>query len=52
MCRRLRADPLLGEAGILLLTARGEEIDRVAGFEVGAGDYVVKPLSVREARLV
>jgi two-component system phosphate regulon response regulator PhoB len=51
VCRRLRADPLLGEAGILILTARGEEIDRIAGFEVGADDYVVKPFSVREVVL-
>ena len=51
VCRRLRADPMLGEAGILILTARGEEIDRIAGFEVGADDYVVKPFSVREVVL-
>lgn len=51
VCRRLRADPLLGEAGILILTARGEEIDRIAGLEVGADDYVVKPFSVREVVL-
>jgi two-component system, OmpR family, phosphate regulon response regulator PhoB len=51
VCRRMRADPMLGEAGILILTARGEEIDRIAGFEVGADDYVVKPFSVREVVL-
>jgi two-component system phosphate regulon response regulator PhoB len=34
-----------------MLTARGEEIDRVVGFEVGADDYVVKPFSVREVVL-
>jgi len=33
---------------ILMLTARGDEYDRVLGFEVGADDYVVKPFSVRE----
>jgi two-component system, OmpR family, phosphate regulon response regulator PhoB len=33
---------------VLMLTARGEEIDRVLGFELGADDYVVKPFSVRE----
>ena len=33
---------------VIMLTAKGEEIDRVVGFEVGADDYVVKPFSVRE----
>ena len=36
---------------VLMLTAKGEEIDRVVGFEVGADDYVVKPFSVREVML-
>jgi len=48
VCRRLRADPALADAAILMLTARGDEYDRVLGFEVGADDYVVKPFSVRE----
>lgn len=48
VCRRLRADERLLDVGVLLLTARGEEEDRVIGFEVGADDYVVKPYSVRE----
>lgn len=48
VCRQLRADPELGDAAILMLTARGDEYDRVLGFEVGADDYVVKPFSVRE----
>jgi DNA-binding response OmpR family regulator len=48
VCRTLRADPELGDAAILMLTARGDEYDRVLGFEVGADDYVVKPFSVRE----
>ncbi len=48
VCRRLRADPTLGDVAILMLTARGDEYDRVLGFEVGADDYVVKPFSVRE----
>ncbi|GAB4576353.1 MAG: response regulator transcription factor [Anaerolineae bacterium] len=37
-----------GDVPIILLTARGEELDRVLGFEVGADDYVVKPFSPRE----
>jgi two-component system phosphate regulon response regulator PhoB len=48
VCRRVRATPTLKHVPILMLTARGEEIDRVVGFEVGADDYVVKPFSVRE----
>jgi two-component system phosphate regulon response regulator PhoB len=36
---------------VIMLTAKGEEIDRVVGFEVGADDYVVKPFSVRELLL-
>jgi two-component system phosphate regulon response regulator PhoB len=48
VCRQLRADPRLSDVAILMLTARGDEYDRVLGFEVGADDYVVKPFSVRE----
>ncbi len=44
--RALRADRL--DAAVLVLTARGEEWDRVRGFEDGADDYVVKPFSTRE----
>jgi DNA-binding response OmpR family regulator len=38
----------VADAAILMLTARGDEYDRVLGFEVGADDYVVKPFSVKE----
>jgi two-component system phosphate regulon response regulator PhoB len=48
ICRQLRADPVLADSGILMLTARSDEYDRVLGFQVGADDYVVKPFSVRE----
>lgn len=51
ICRRLRGAPATAAMPILMLTARGEESDRVAGFEVGADDYVVKPFSVREVIL-
>lgn len=51
VCRRLRADPALADAAILMLTARGEDADRVLGFEAGADDYVVKPYHVREVCL-
>ncbi len=45
VCRRLRG---FSEVPVIFLTARGEEIDRVVGLEIGADDYVVKPFSLRE----
>jgi two-component system phosphate regulon response regulator PhoB len=51
VCRRLRADGDERELGVLMLTARGDEYDRIVGLEVGADDYVVKPFSVREVVL-
>jgi len=45
-CRRLRADG--DRVPIVLLTARGDEVDRVLGLEMGADDYLVKPFSARE----
>jgi two-component system, OmpR family, phosphate regulon response regulator PhoB len=51
ICRRIRANTEGAQPAIIMLTARGEEIDRVVGFEVGADDYVVKPFSVRELLL-
>ncbi len=47
-CRRLKDDNRLSSIPIMMLTARGEEVDRVVGFELGADDYVVKPFSPRE----
>jgi two-component system phosphate regulon response regulator PhoB len=48
VCRKIRADERTRHIPIVMLTAKGEEIDRVVGFEVGADDYIVKPFSVRE----
>jgi DNA-binding response OmpR family regulator len=48
VCRALRADAELAAVPILMLTARAEEIDRIAGFETGADDYVTKPFSPKE----
>jgi two-component system phosphate regulon response regulator PhoB len=48
VCKTLRKDPAIHDARIIIVTAKGEEIDRVVGFELGADDYVVKPFSVRE----
>ncbi len=51
ICRHLRNDRRTQHLPVIMLTAKGEEIDRVVGFEVGADDYVVKPFSVRELLL-
>jgi two-component system phosphate regulon response regulator PhoB len=51
VCRRLRGHERTRELPILMCTAKGSELDRVVGFEVGADDYVVKPYSVRELML-
>jgi two-component system, OmpR family, alkaline phosphatase synthesis response regulator PhoP len=48
ICKRVRADERLKGLSIIFLTAKGEEIDRVVGLEIGADDYVVKPFSPRE----
>jgi two-component system, OmpR family, phosphate regulon response regulator PhoB len=48
VCRALKDDSATRKIPIMMLTARGEEIDRVVGFELGADDYVTKPFSVRE----
>ncbi len=48
LCRRWRKDKKTSSIPIIMLTARGEETDRVRGFATGADDYVVKPFSVLE----
>jgi two-component system phosphate regulon response regulator PhoB len=48
LCRRLRARPETRQLPIIMLTARGEESERVRGLATGADDYVVKPFSVPE----
>lgn len=50
VCRQLRAKPETATVPILMLTARGEETDKVVGLEVGADDYVTKPFSWKELR--
>ena len=47
VCRALKAGERTREVPVVMVTARGEEIDRVVGFELGADDYVVKPFSIR-----
>src|SRR3546814_14120361 len=48
VCRRLRRAPDTANVPIIMLTARGEEEDRVRGLDTGADDYVTKPFSPRE----
>jgi len=48
VCQSLRADPATAAVPIIMLTARGEEADRVRGLELGADDYVTKPFSPKE----
>jgi two-component system phosphate regulon response regulator PhoB len=51
LCKLLKRDRELKDVSVVMLTAKGEEIDRVVGFELGADDYVVKPFSMRELLL-
>ncbi|WP_428562877.1 MAG: response regulator [Solidesulfovibrio sp. DCME] len=48
VCKELKRDPKTAAVPVIMLTARGEEVDRIVGLELGADDYVVKPFSPRE----
>ncbi|ACL67468.1 two component transcriptional regulator, winged helix family [Anaeromyxobacter dehalogenans 2CP-1] len=48
VCRQIKSDPRTRHVPVVMLTAKGDEVDRVVGFELGADDYVTKPFSVRE----
>lgn len=48
LCRRLRAESTTATVPILMLTARGDEADKVLGLNMGADDYITKPFSMRE----
>jgi two-component system, OmpR family, phosphate regulon response regulator PhoB len=51
VCRKIRQHQVYRDMPIIMLTAKGEEIDRILGFELGIDDYVVKPFSPRELTL-
>jgi two-component system phosphate regulon response regulator PhoB len=51
ICRILRSPKKTKNIPIMMVTAKGEEIDRIVGFELGADDYIVKPFSIREFML-
>lgn len=48
VCKELKRNPKTSNIPVIMLTARGEEVDRIVGLELGADDYVVKPFSPRE----
>ena len=48
LCKEIRSNRNLKNLAIIMLSAKGEEVDRIVGFELGADDYVTKPFSVRE----
>jgi len=48
VCRKLKSAPATADIPIIMLTAKGDESDKVLGLEIGADDYVTKPFSVRE----
>ena len=48
LCRILRSDPKTETLPIIMLTAKGEEVDKILGLEMGADDYITKPFSPRE----
>lgn len=48
LCRRLRREPLTEKTPVIMLTARAAETDKIAGLDLGADDYIVKPFSTKE----
>ena len=48
VCQRMRADPRMKDTKIIMLTARGRDVERERGLAVGADDYITKPFSTRE----
>lgn len=48
LCRKVRANEVTADIPIIMLTAKGDEIDKIVGLEIGADDYMTKPFSVKE----
>jgi two-component system, OmpR family, phosphate regulon response regulator PhoB len=51
VCKKIKKNPKYISVPVVMLTAKGEEVDRIVGFELGADDYIVKPFSPRELML-
>ena len=51
VCKQMQRDHATADIPVIMLTAKGEEMDRVVGLELGAADYIVKPFSLREVAL-
>ena len=51
VCRLLKSEPETKNVPIIMITAKGEEVDRIVGLELGADDYIIKPFSPREVVL-
>jgi DNA-binding response OmpR family regulator len=51
ICKRIKQNQKFSSIPVVMMTAKGEEVDRVVGFELGADDYIVKPFSPRELLL-
>ena len=51
VCKQMQRDSATADIPVIMLTAKGEEVDRVVGLELGAADYIVKPFSLREVAL-
>jgi two-component system, OmpR family, phosphate regulon response regulator PhoB len=51
VCLALRADPTLADVHVIMLTGLTQQSDRIAGFELGADDYITKPFDIREVAL-
>jgi two-component system alkaline phosphatase synthesis response regulator PhoP len=48
VCKAIRRNPEIANLPIIMLTAKGEEIDKIIGLEIGADDYITKPFSIKE----
>ncbi len=48
VCKEIRKEPSISSMPIIMITAKGEELDKILGLELGADDYITKPFSVRE----
>ena len=48
ICKKIRANPATADLPIIMLTAKGDELDKIIGLEIGADDYITKPFSVKE----